>query len=128
MSRLIVRDWCFLFRLIVWIATRRDDAFGSKERENAVETFPRLPGNPSNAAREERERESGKEKDRESISKIKNNCHGGRGNRTNSAVPGEGGGPDDDCLLVSGAFAFPRVQCVSPPPRNPRALRISARR
>lgn len=31
------------------------------------------------------------ERDRESISEIKNNCYGERGNRTNSAVPGRRG-------------------------------------
>lgn len=35
---------------LTWIATRHDEAFGSEVRENAVEIFPRLPGNPLNAA------------------------------------------------------------------------------
>lgn len=44
----------------MWIAMRRDEAFGSEVRENVVVIFPRLPGNPLNAA-SIKERESEKE-------------------------------------------------------------------
>lgn len=63
---------------------RIDGIFGN---DVAGEAFPRLPGNPPNTA-------SIEEGEKESISGVENNRGGGRcrGDRTISAVPGEGGG------------------------------------
>lgn len=99
---------------------RKDEIFGNDTRvrlSRDCQEIRRIPG-------------SVEEGEKESISGVENNRRRRRVPRGTERFQrfrvreGAGG-----CLLLlSGAFAFPRVQCVSPPEENPRTPRISARR
>lgn len=79
------------------------------------EAFPRLPGNPPNVANI-KEGERKKKRERASwVSKITAMREEARGQ---NEFGGSGWGRESTMVvfwLLSGAFAFPRVQCVSPP-------------
>lgn len=113
----------FLPLKLMQIATR---FFENEVQENADDAFRRdcqeIRQMPQTLKKE-------KERERENILGVENNRDEGRGARAERIRWFRvWEGVDDSCLLLlSGALAFPRVQCVSPPKEPAFSTYISAK-